>query len=195
MVFRAVTSFWRRLKYWAACERIGPDVPLTHWMLHFPGLATRLARRKLLRFGDGSELRPNCYLVETKSISIGNKVVIRPNSMLMASPLAPITIGNDVLIGAGVHMIAANHRFDDADTKISEQGHEFSKGGITIESDVWIGANAMVLAGVTVGTHSVIGAASVVTRDVPAYSMVAGIPAKVIRNLGSDNSVPKGPGS
>lgn len=193
MVFRAVASLWRRLKYWSTCDRIGPDVPLTHWMLHFPGLAAKLARRRLLRFGDGSELRPYCYLVETKSISIGKKVVIRPNSMLMASPLAPITIGDDVLIGAGVHMIAANHRFDDTEKKISEQGHEFSKGGITIESDVWIGANAMVLAGVSVGTHSVIGAASVVTRDVPPYSIVAGVPAKIIRKLASGSAAARGP--
>jgi len=180
---RVLASVPRRLKYWANCPRIGPDVPLTHWMLHFPELASRLASRKLAAFGEGSSIRPGSYLVETASISIGRNVVIRPNTMLMASPVALISIGNDVLIGSGVHIIASNHNFDDPDRKIADQGHDPDKAGVRIDDDVWIGANAILLAGVHIGRHSVVAAGSIVNRDVPPFSVVGGVPAKLIRRI------------
>jgi acetyltransferase-like isoleucine patch superfamily enzyme len=183
MVFRRIIAFRQRLRFWRNSDRIGPDMPLTHWKLHFPQSGRKLAKRKLLKFGDGSELRPYCYLVGTKYISIGSNVVIRPGTMLMASPNAPITIGNDVLIGADVHIIPSNHNFDDPDLSIAEQGHDSTNSGIQIANDVWIGAKSMILAGVSIGTHCVIGAGSVVTKDVPDYAVVAGVPAKILRKL------------
>ena len=93
----------KRLRFWASTNRIGPDMPLTHWMLFFPDLGSRLARRKLAQFGLDSEIRPFSFLVGTQNIVIGARVVIRPNSMLMANDDGSIIIGDDVLIGSGAH--------------------------------------------------------------------------------------------
>ncbi|KRA55346.1 acyltransferase [Devosia sp. Root635] len=171
-----------RLRFWATTNRIGPDIPLTHWMLHFPGLGRWLATRKLGGFGRDSVLRPFCYLVETRHIEIGERVVIRPNTMLMADSDARIVIGDDVLIGAGVHIYVNNHRFDRADMTIVDQGY-FPSSDVVIEDDVWIGANAILLPGVRIGRHSVVAAGSVVTKSVDAHSVYAGVPAKKIKSI------------
>lgn len=181
-ILRFISSFFGRFIFWANCPRIGPDVPLTHWFLHFPELGNWLAQKKLKSFGIGSSIRPGSYLVETGNITIGRNVVIRPNTMLMASPTAPILIGNDVLIGAGVHVIASNHNFDDPTLKIADQGHDTLKVGVHIDDDSWIGANVIILAGVHIGRRCIIAAGSVVTRDVPAFTVVGGVPAKHLRD-------------
>ena len=76
-------------------------------------------------------------------------------------------------------MIAANQVFRDPDRPIHGQGIEF--GPIVIEDYVWIGGRANIMAGVTIGKGSVIGAGAVVTRDIPPYSVAVGVPAKVIK--------------
>ena len=171
-----------RLRFWATTNRIGPDVPLTHWMLHFPGFARSLALRKLGRFGEGSALRPFSYLIGTQHIEIGERVVIRPHTMLMADDDARIIIGNDVLIGAGVHVYVNNHRFDNRDIKIADQGY-YPSEDVVVEDDVWIGANAILLPGVRVGHHSVIAAGSVVTKSVEPFSVYGGVPARKIKSI------------
>ena len=75
-----VLGLIRRLRFWATAPRIGPDMPLTHWMLYFPSLAARLGRRRLLHFGPGAQIRPHVYMVETRSIHLGARVVLRPNT-------------------------------------------------------------------------------------------------------------------
>jgi acetyltransferase-like isoleucine patch superfamily enzyme len=89
-----------------------------------------------------------------------------------------IEIGNDVIIGPGVSLFSENHNYKDINTPIRLQGETRKK--IVIEDDVWIGANAIILAGVYIGKHSVVGAGSVVTKDVPANSVVVGSPAKLV---------------
>lgn len=172
----------KRIQFWLNESRIGPDMPLTHWMLQFPAAGRRLARRKLRSFGEGSSLRPYCVLVRTDRIDIGERVVIRAQTIIMASDLASIRIGNDVLIGSGAHFYASNHRFDQHDRLIAEQGHSPSED-IVIEDDVWIGANAIILPGVRVGRHSVVAAGSVVTKSVEPFSMYAGVPARKIKDI------------
>ncbi|MGE9292474.1 MAG: acyltransferase [Puniceicoccales bacterium] len=175
-------SFIKRLHFWTTTMRIGPDVPLTHWKLYFPAAAERLAHKKLARFGKGSSIRPHSYLVETQHIEIGERVVIRPHTMLMADDQARIIIGDDVLIGAGVHMYVNNHRYDRADTLIAEQGY-YPSEDVVVEDDVWIGANAILLPGVRVGRHSVIAAGSVVTKSVPPYTVFGGVPARKLKDI------------
>lgn len=91
-----------------------------------------------------------------------------------------IIIKDDVMIGSGVHMYVANHRYDLKDKNIIQQGHQLAKD-ICIEEGAWIGANAIILPGVTVGKNSVIGAGSVVTHDIPPFSIAVGSPARVIK--------------
>ena len=89
-------------------------------------------------------------------------------------------VGNDVMIGRQFLTIPRNHRIDDVDVPMIKQGfHKPTK--IIIDDDVWIGDRVTILAGVHVHSHSVIGAGAVVTKDVPEYAIVGGVPAKVIR--------------
>jgi acetyltransferase-like isoleucine patch superfamily enzyme len=91
-----------------------------------------------------------------------------------------IRFGSNCLVGPRCIFRTANHRFTDNNLNIIEQGHDYSD--IKIGDDVWFGAGVMVLPGVTIGSHSVLGAGSVVTRDIPAFSIAVGVPARVIRS-------------
>ena len=95
--------------------------------------------------------------------------------------IGPVKIGSHVNLAQGITVTALNHNFDDTNKRIDEQG--ISTNAVTIEDDVWIGANAVILPGVTIGTHCVVAAGAVVTKDVPPHSLVAGVPAKIIRQL------------
>lgn len=95
--------------------------------------------------------------------------------------IGPVDIGSHVNLAQGITVTALNHNFDDTEKRIDEQG--VSTNPVTIEDDVWIGANAVILPGVTIGNHCVVAAGAVVTKDVPPHSLVAGVPAKVIKQI------------
>ena len=95
--------------------------------------------------------------------------------------IGPVDIGNHVNLAQGITVTALNHNFSDTNKRIDEQG--VSTNPVTIEDDVWIGANAVILPGVTIGEHCVVAAGAVVTKDVPPHSLVAGVPAKVIKEI------------
>jgi maltose O-acetyltransferase len=133
-------------------------------------------RRVLRRCGTSLVTRQHVILRHTRNISIGDHVMLNRGATVTAH--TPIEIGNDCLIGPGAVLHNGDHRFDQVDVPIRRQG--FSSAPIVLEDDVWIGANAIVLSGVRVGRGSVVAGGSVVTRDVPPYTIVAGIPAKQI---------------
>lgn len=89
-------------------------------------------------------------------------------------------IGNNVMMGPNCVIYTRNHRIDRLDIPMCEQG-ETEEVPVIIGDDVWIGSNVIVLPGVRIGNHSVIGAGAVVTKDTPDYSIVAGNPAKVVK--------------
>ena len=95
--------------------------------------------------------------------------------------IGPVTIGNHVNLAQGITVTALNHNFGDTEKCIDEQG--VSTTPVTIGDDVWIGANAVILPGVHIGQHCVIAAGAVVTKDVPPHSLVAGVPAKIIKQI------------
>ena len=95
--------------------------------------------------------------------------------------IGPVLIGNHVNLAQGITVTALNHIFENSEKRIDEQG--VSTSTVIIEDDIWIGANAVVLPGVTIGHHSVVAAGAVVTKDVPPHSLVAGVPAKVIKQI------------
>lgn len=111
------------------------------------------------------------------TIEIGEYSNIGANCRLGTT--SRIRFGKHVLLAANCYIGGAQHRFDRLDVPIMRQGYE-SKGGVVIEDDCWLGAGVIVRDGVTIGTGSVIGAAAVVTRDVPPYSIAMGIPARVV---------------
>jgi maltose O-acetyltransferase len=91
-----------------------------------------------------------------------------------------LTFGDNCLVGPRCIFRTANHNFSSNDTPIRNQGH--TAQNIKIGDDVWIGASVIVLPGVTIGNHVVVGAGSVVTKDLPDYTVAVGNPAKVIKN-------------
>lgn len=109
------------------------------------------------------------------SISIGEGTTINRNTCILAN----CTIGEHVSIAPNVVIVGSNHIYKDPSILIKKQ--ELSSNGIIIEDDVWIGANATILDGVTVGKGAVIAAGAVVTKPIPDYAVVAGIPATIIK--------------
>ena len=115
---------------------------------------------------------------EDVKIRIGNYVSFNSNVMLNADLGGNIRIGDNVLIGPNVVFRTANHIFSSREILIKEQGHE--AGPINIGDDVWIAANVVIVPNVTIGRGAIVAAGAVVTKDVDDYSIVAGVPAKVI---------------
>jgi acetyltransferase-like isoleucine patch superfamily enzyme len=111
-----------------------------------------------LRVGDHSNIGPFCYIGCSGLISIGKNVMISPR----------------------VSIYAENHVFDSTEDTIKSQG--VKRKTVVIEDDCWIAANSIILAGVTIGKGSVVAAGSVVSKDVPPYSVVAGVPARIIKS-------------
>lgn len=174
---------FKRIQFWLTADRLGPDFPLTHVLLHFPGQMRKLCKKKFKYFGDNSEFRPGAYADNCSSISIGKNVVVRPGTMLFSEAgdeTPEIIIEDDVQLGPGIQMYVPNHSYSDPDRPIVEQGY-FYKGDIIIRRGAWIGGNSIILAGVEVGEHAVVGAGSIVTKNVEPYTLVAGNPAKVIK--------------
>lgn len=93
--------------------------------------------------------------------------------------IGPVTIGNDIMFAQNIVASGLNHGYEDINMPIADQ--PVSTSLITIEDEVWIGANAVITAGVTVGKHSVVAAGSVVVKDVEPYSIVGGNPARVLK--------------
>ena len=95
--------------------------------------------------------------------------------------IGPVSIGNHVNLAQGITVTALNHNFEDTEKRIDVQG--VSTTPVTIEDDVWIGANAVILPGVHIGNHCVVAAGAVVTKDVPPHSLVGGVPAKIMKQI------------
>lgn len=138
--------------------------------------------------GKYSSVGMNFHCECGKHIFIGDKVVINMNCTFLDDNI--IRIGNNVLIAPNVQLYTATHPVD-ATERLVEDWEESSGDlffrtkalPITIEDNVWIGGGAIVLPGVTIGNNSVIGAGSVVTKSIPAYSVAVGNPCRVIREL------------
>ncbi len=176
----------KRIGFWKQTDRIGPDIPFTHWRLYFKSTMTKLCKRKFKYFHDMADFRPGAYAIGCSKISIGKRVIVRPNSMLFADTRengAGIIIEDNVMIGSSVHIYCTNHRFDSADIPLIDQGHYDSKQ-VTLKNGCWVGAKAIILPGVTIGRNSVVGAGSVVTKDIPDGVIAVGNPAKVIKKIG-----------
>ncbi len=129
-------------------------------------------------------LSRDCYLVAGR----GAKIIVEDNAYIGHRCLfyghGGIHLGKDALLANDVQLICGNHSFARRDVPIRAQPTE--ERPIVIEDDVWLGASVIVLGGVTVGQGAVVGAGSVVTRDLPPYSIARGVPAQIVGERGKD---------
>ncbi len=121
----------------------------------------------------------NCVIQgKIGGVSIGKKTDLGCNTILSSS--GGISIGNSVLIAGNCYIGGGRYITDRLDIPMMEQG-VFTRGTITIQDDVWLGASAVVLDGVKIGKGCIVGAGAVVTKDLPDYAIAAGVPAKIIK--------------
>ncbi|MEW6170172.1 MAG: acyltransferase [Candidatus Omnitrophota bacterium] len=153
------------------------------------------------RLGRGTKIYERVKIFSTKQspVFIGENCILQTGAILASSDNGKITldkhvyigeytilsskneihVGKNSIIAAQCFIVDFNHRFDNPDLLFYDSGFDCAK--VTIGSNVWIGAGSRILKGVTIGEGSAIGAGSVVTRDIPPYSIVVGVPARVIK--------------
>ena len=143
------------------------------YALFFPWIRSKLVQHYLKKCGkrprvkSGAEISPNA--------TMGNYSELGTRCMVQAN----VHIGDHVIMGPDVKIYSRNHKFDRLDIPIQDQGKNYYE--TYIGDDVWLGANSIITAGVKVGNHVVIAAGSVVTKNIPEYAIVGGIPAKIIK--------------
>ncbi len=134
-----------------------------------------LLKRFLVGFGKGNEFDSHVYLGKGDDVEIGDYCQINTRCRLVN-----VKIGNYVMIAPEVAFIPQFHKSDSMEVPMSKQGAlDFPQA--IVEDDVWIGFRAVIMPGLRIGKGSIIGAQAVVTKDVAPYTIVAGIPAKLIR--------------
>lgn len=148
----------------------------------FEGVKMASRRGCPITIGDNVSIEKGVVIStsERGKISIGNNVYVGEYSVLTSN--IEIEIGDNVLISPHNDIVDFNHIYQDQSLPINRQGVSAKK--ITIQDDVWIGSGCKILKGVTLGKGAVVGAGSVVTKDVPSYHVVVGNPAKTIKERG-----------
>jgi len=175
---------WRRLRiHWHLMRREA----FARWPLH--GDALEMLDEGRLEIGANVLLEPGVWITAPAParVRIGEGTFLNLGVMVAAAEL--VEIGAHCMFANGCFVTDANHRFDDPHKPVPWQGFT-SKGPTHIGDDCWFGVGCVVTSGVTIGERCVIGANSVVTRDIPARHIAAGAPARVIREI--EFAEPKG---
>lgn len=152
----------------------------------------------VIKRGKGSIIRRKARLdiIPSKKITLGKKSVIEDYTIInngmgdifigdythvtsRVKLVGPVTLGNYVTIGSGAQITGLTHNYLDVTRPIAKQG--VTPNRTVVEDDVWIGGNSCINQGITIGTHSIIASGSVVTQNVPPYSVVGGNPARILR--------------
>ena len=152
---------------------------------HFDRFGTHVAMGSRVRFfgpvrvfiGSHSALFDDVILSGVGEVHIGDRSTIGHNSVLVSRER--IQIGNDCMLAAFCYVLDVDHEFADPEKPIPQQGLRVKP--VIVGNDVWVGAGTFILRGVTIGDGAVVAANSVVTEDVPPYTVVAGSPARVIK--------------
>lgn len=150
------------------------------WPVH--GNVLEALREGRLQIGPHTLLEPHVWITAPGSarIRIGSGTYL--NLGVMVAALELVEIGDHCMFANGCFISDGNHRFDDPDMPVPWQGFD-SRGPTRVGDNVWCGANVVITNGVQIGERSVIGANSVVTTDIPPFSVAAGAPARMLRKI------------
>jgi len=132
---------------------------------------------KVMPFDKNSKFESGIYISDSRQLKIGKHARINENAFLQGS----IQIGDYVMIAPNVSIYSKTHNHHDVKAPMVLSGESETKT-VIIEDDVWIGINTVILPGIKIGKGSIVGANSVVTKDVAPYTIVGGVPAKLIRS-------------
>lgn len=154
---------------------IAMGLPRFRWCCFAKAMYLRCLRA---RVGKRVVIYPGVWILTGRNLLIGDDVDIALGVIITTD--GGVSIGDRVLIGYRTQVLSSNHIIPEGKARIFDAGH--SKKPVVIESDVWIGAQCVILPGVTIGEGSIIAAGSVVTKDVKPFTIVGGTPAKLIRD-------------
>ena len=144
-------------------------------------LRARLGRQMLDYCGTDVNIEHGAWFGSGKGIRLGDRSDIGMDALV----IGPLEVGADVMMGPRCVLLASSHDTRSTDRPMNQQGF-LDDRVIVIEDNVWIGAGTTVLPGVRIGTGSIVGAGSVVTRDIPPWRVAVGSPARVVRSRRSD---------
>lgn len=161
------------LRYLLSPAAVKALVNLVGWYVH-----DHVAPRARMKSAGNPRVHPTASLRCGENIYLGRNGHINQYCCVWASRNSRIVLGDNLLMGPGVKIFSSNHR---ARLGTPMNSQPFVEKDIVIGNDVWLGANVVVVAGVTIGDGAIIAAGSVVTKDVPPYTIVGGIPAKPIK--------------
>jgi acetyltransferase-like isoleucine patch superfamily enzyme len=168
---------WNRARiHWELARRQA----FARWPLH--GEVLEALRDGRLELGAHVLMEPDVWITmpAPARVRIGSGTFLNLGAMIAAAEL--VEIGEHCMLANGCFVSDADHRYEDPETPVPWQGFT-SKGPTRIGDNVWCGAHVVVTSGVTIGERCVIGAGSVVTRDIPSHSLAAGAPARVLRRI------------
>lgn len=146
--------------------------------LGFSFLKALLLKAVGAKIGKRITIYPGVWVFPGKGLTVGDDVDLALDVLITTN--GEVFIGDRVLIGYRVQILSQNHNIPEKNGRIFGSGH--TKAKVTIGDDAWIGANSIILPGVTIGEGAIVAAGSIVTKNVPPYSIVGGVPAKIIKN-------------
>ena len=156
---------------------IAKHLPVSYSSIRIGQTALRRFCGRLMLESCGKKVNIEKNAVFSAKVSLGSRSGIGINARINGR----CVIGNDVMMGTDCVIITRSHRHDRTDIPMMDQGFEEERP-VFVGNDVWLGDRGIILPGVHIGDGCIIGAGSVVTRDIPPYSVAAGIPAKVIKD-------------
>ena len=160
------------------------------WMRVASRFISKRGRGSIIRYSSRMDILPsNLFSLGEKAIvedfatinNIVGDVIIGERSLIGIScvVIGPVTIGKDVMLAQNIVISGLNHGYEDINLSIRE--HQTLTKPIIIDDEAWIGANSVIVSGVTIGKHAIVAAGSIVTKDVPAHTIVAGNPARIVK--------------
>lgn len=167
-------NFIKKFSYFTyiAFFRYTPEI-YRPYALFFPFIRRILVQSFLTRSGRNIRVKRNADV--SMFIEIGDYSELGTNCIIQSNTF----IGNNVIMGPDVKIYTKNHNYDRLDMPIQEQGHTIEK--THIGNDVWLGANVVVTPGVSIGNHVVVAAGAIVTKNIPDYAIVGGVPARILK--------------